>query len=337
MTVRLETAQTVPAARMYASEEYGQAVATADGGAWFEVRADGGVWSLPLIAREIPGAELRDASTPYGYGGLEIADNLDFQSVAGLWEQTRATLSEAGFVSLFLRFPPFLPEQAERLFGLPGLEISEASYTFVVPLGDAESMWAALHKRGRTAVRAAERNGCRAEIVTIDEQVLHGTRELYEQTMRRVGAADRYFFPDGYYAKLQQLGDRIVVARVRDASGRVVAASFILRDDQHAHYHLSGSTGTESGANNLMIWATMEWAADHGISSLHLGGGLAPGDSLHRFKASFGGMETPFHVGKAVLHADRYRELTYRHAAEIGADPAELERGAFFPAYRATV
>lgn len=320
---------------LYASEDYGKAVAAADGGSWLELRDGDGEWCIPLIARSISNSLMSDAVTPYGYGGVHVGDGLSSTDVSRLWDESRRVLSEAGIVSLFLRFPPFIPTQANRLAGLPGLEVTPVSQTFVVPLADGAAMWAAMHKRGRNAVRTAEKNACRAEIVAIEEANLRDTRELYEQTMHRVGAADHYFFPDEYYKALMGLGDRIKVARVIDARGEIVAASFILRDEQHAHYHLSGSTGSESGANNLMIWAVMQWAADEGITALHLGGGVTVGDSLHRFKSAFGGKEADFHVGKAILQPEHYRQLVERRAVEIGVDPIVLNSGTFFPAYRA--
>lgn len=334
MRVILADKQTSGWRSLYASEEYGEAVAAADGGSWIEVRDEDARWRIPLVTRQIPGSLMLDAATPYGYGGVHVPDGLSIPDITRLWEDTREALSDAGIVSMFLRFPPFAPAQAARLTGLPGLVLSAVSQTFVVPLADDAIMWAAMQKRGRYAVRTAEKSGCRAEIVVVDDRVLRDTRELYEQTMRRVGAADHYFFPDEYYERLKSLGDRMKVARVLNSRDEVVAASFILSDEQHAHYHLSGSTGTESGANNLMIWAVMQWAAAEGITGLHLGGGLTVGDSLHRFKASFGGSEATFHIGKAVLHADHYRELVEQRAAELGVEPTVLGDGPFFPAYR---
>lgn len=336
MTVRITRQPVRKGPRVYESADYGRAVAAAEGGTWAEVGDDGGAWSIPLITRPIPGSDLLDASTPYGYGGINIREGLSDEDIVGLWDETRATLANAGVVSMFLRLPPFVPTEAARLTGLEALEITEVSQTFVVALGADASMWAAMHKRGRTAVRAAEKNGCHAEVVPVDEPSLRNARHLYEETMRRVGADARYYFPDEYYERLRQLGDRLVIVEVRGAENDVVAASFILRDDHHAHYHLSGSTGAASGSNNLMIWATMQWAAREGLESLHLGGGVTAGDSLHRFKAAFGGAEVPFHVGKAILRPDEYQQLTADRARTIGVATAKLASGSFFPAYRAS-
>lgn len=333
--LRLDSISKCDPISVYDSCEYGRTVAHEERGDWIVVEDTEGNWRLPLVVRAIPGSSKVDATTPYGYGGFYISEQVSHEEGATLWAETKEKLAERGVVSVFLRFPPFLPGQAERAQRLEGLSVSEISKTILVPTGSAESMWAEMRSRSRNAVRAAQKMGCSVEVVNANEALVEEVRVLYEQTMSRVGASSNYFFSTAYYKNLIKLGNRLHVARVLDAHGKCVSASYILSDSWFAHYHLSGSTGTISGANNLLLWAVMEWAATVGLKAVHLGGGLTKDDSLYKFKASFGGHSAPFSIGKAILLEEEYDQLVATHSQELGSTKEELLTQDFFPAYRA--
>lgn len=320
---------------VYSTAEYGRACAAAEGGSWISVRDDNNRFAIPLVVRHIPGTSYSDAVTPYGYAGIHVDRTVSDSELREFWTSARQMLAERNVVSAFLRFPPFRSDQIRRASLLPDLDLEAISKTVLVPVADPDTMWTAMHKRSRSAVRAAERSGCTSEVATLNADNLREARDLYELTMRRVKAAERYFFPDSYYDELSSLDGRVLVALVRDSAGKVVAASFILLDEDIAHYHLSGSTGSEAGANNLMIWAVMKWAHRAGLLSLHLGGGLTVGDSLHRFKGSFGGVDLDFHVGRTVIMPSPYADLVASRAQALSTTTSELRSTGFFPVYRA--
>lgn len=334
--IKIEAVDASNPPSVYVSAAYGRAVAVAESGTWVIACDQVGDWQLPLILRQIPGTQHIDATTPYGYGGFHIAEHFSAKQIEQLWEQTRSVLVDRGVVSLFLRFPPFLARQAERAASLPGLNVRNVASTVLVSTGSTQSMWMSMHKRSRTAVRAAEKLGARAEVVLASSSLVEETRGLYESTMRRVGAADGYLFPDDYYHALSQLGDRLHIVRVLDGAEDCVAASFVLSDGKFAHYHLSGSTGTVTGANNLMLWELLQWSATTGLAAVHLGGGLSDGDSLFKFKASLGGEPAPFAVATSILNEELYEALTLQRARDLDLDPREITAAQFFPAYRVT-
>lgn len=330
----LSTETVAGATSVYGTAAYGRAVAAAEGGTWVLVHDVDYEVQLPLILRRIPGTEHVDATTPYGYGGLGFSDRLNDRDAVELWIGVREALIERGVVSLFVRFPPFLPSQADRAAGLPGLNVRSVANTILVPTNRTDEMWSAMHKRSRTSVRAAEKVGCFAEVVRATTPMIQQAREMYELTMDRVGAAQGYLFPDEYYRELENLGERLMIVRVTGPDGSCVAASFVLVDDLYAHYHLSGSTGMVNGANNLMLWRLMQWASQRGLAGIHLGGGLRDGDSLFRFKASFGGNPREFALGTSVLRPHLYQELCSRRASELGMTSNALVKSDFFPRYR---
>lgn len=319
---------------IYASFEYGRTVAEEEGGSWEMIHSTSGNWQLPLVLRQIPQTPFMDATTPYGYGGLHMSEDLSQSEAEACWRETTEILREQGVVSLFLRFPPFLPHQSERAAKLEGLTVLNASRTFLVPTDAAETIWNGMCRSSRGKVRAAQKAGCSAEIVAASPPMINEARTLYEQTMHRVGAAQSYYFSDSYYDNLSKLADKLHIARVVDSDGTCVAASFILSDAEFAHYHLSGSSGTISGVVNLLLWSVFQWAMEQRLKAVHLGGGLTDGDSLFKFKASLGGNTETFSLGRCILIKDAYETLVATRAHELGMSPDKLKEAHFFPAYR---
>lgn len=327
---------------VYFSRAYGVANATHSGNLWRTVADAAGRWQIPLeIRSDLPNH--RDAVTPYGYGGIYADPTLTLEEVQNAWRDSMHILTEAGVVAVFLRFAPFLAVDYSRFSGLPGLEIEHTSDTITVPLTDAESAWSGLRGRARTAIRKAQARGFHGAVQLAkasDLVDLSPFRALYSSTMQRVDASSNYYFGDQYYRTLIETNDdSVFLAQVRDLNGNVVAASLIFHDGDIAHYHLSGSDSEAArhGVNNLLIWSIIKWAIEHGLSAVHLGGGTRPGDSLFRFKDSFGGQLSEFWVGRAVIKPDAYSELVEAHAVSSRCDKTELIRSGYFPAYRAVV
>ena len=93
-----------------------------------------------------------------------------------------------------------------------------------------DAYWDHAEGRHRTAVRKAERSG-----VTVDVGDLatltdprSAFRDLYGETMDRVGSSGRLKLPDDYYRRLVDgLGDHVVLLEA-SVDGEVVAASLFL-------------------------------------------------------------------------------------------------------------
>lgn len=317
---------------VYASSAYGRATAGASGGTWLAVVADG--WRLSLVLRGQ--ADARDAVSPLGYSGLVIGEHIDAERAEALWRVTRRLLAdELGVVSLFLRFPPFAPQQARRARELSGFEVRRAADTVLVAASSEEEMWTRMTPPSRRQVHKAERHGLTSDIVPFDSTMTAQFRRLYDPTMERLGAEPHLRFDDRYYTTLAAgLGERLLMVTVRD-DDEPVASCLLMDDGQFLHYHLAGSTpwGAGRGANNLMIWSALRAASGSGRDGLHLGGGRP---SLLRFKMTFGGEFVPLEVGTAIVDEPRYASLMLRRAEELNTTPSDLEATGYFPAFRAT-
>jgi hypothetical protein len=150
-----------------------------------------------------------------------------------------------------------------------------------------------------------------------------GFLAAYEETMRRAGAAERYFFGSAYFDRILE-SDRAWLALANAPGGGVAAASIAVRSDGFLHYYLSGSADAhlrDSPMKNVVA-TLVEFSAEQELP-LNLGGGLSRGDALEEFKRGFANREQAWHVSEIVCDAAAYARLS----------PANVEAG-FFPAYR---
>ena len=150
-----------------------------------------------------------------------------------------------------------------------------------------------------------------------------GFLAAYEQTMRRTGAAERYFFGAEYFERL--LASPAAWLAVADSpSGAVAAASIAVESDGFLHYYLSGSADEwlrDSPMKNVVA-TLVDFAAERELP-LNLGGGIARGDKLEEFKRGFANREQAWRVSEIVCDPDAYARLS-----------AGRDGGDFFPRYR---
>ncbi|MGH3038864.1 MAG: GNAT family N-acetyltransferase [Gaiellaceae bacterium] len=286
------------------------------------VADDGGDVVFPLLVRELPSGDGADVTTPYGYGGPVAAG--PEPAVRRFWELYGEWCGANGVVTTFIRFHPLFANQryasihVERLAGTVGWRL------------EGPNLFEAMHPGHRRACRRASRAGVSVAVQESPDS-LSGFVELYEVTMRRVEAAEFYFFPPGYWELLEsRLRERLVLVEAEEG-GEVVASALCFATPPWLHFQLGATSerGRELGASNLLFYETASWARERGFDRFHLGGGVgAREDSLLTFKRRFdpsGGL-LDFAVGKAVHDPAAYRALTGRGADELDG---------FFPAYRA--
>ena len=218
-------------------------------------------------------------------------------------------------MSEFVRFHPLRGNQANAGADVTLRHVQDTVTVDVAQ--DDDALLAQMASAGRTAVRKAVKAGVDAR----HSHDLGRFRDMYLDTMRRVGADESYLFPTAFFEGLDRMGDGVLMLDAGCAAGLFLVGGGAM------HYFLSASTdeGRALSATNGVLFAAMRHARDAGLATLHLGGGLADGDSLQRFKRSMGAGRTPFYVGTAVHDPAAYAELC---DAAGGAD------GERFPAYR---
>jgi hypothetical protein len=262
----------------------------------------------PLIVRSIPGGDRRDAISPYGYPGAATGPQPPPDSSDVDWSGT-------GLVTVFVR---------DRI---GALSFAGGTARSRVWLADPRRE-SGVRKRMREQIRANERRGWSVGVETgpdSDPSDRAAFRTAYEQTMRRAGAAERYFFAPEYFdAVLTESSAWLLLAGRAGAAPE--AAAIAVTSDGHLHYFLGGTAEgalADSPMKNLFA-AMIALAGELGLV-LNLGGGVAPGDSLDSFKSRFANDSAEFRTHEIVCDAAAYAELTRGRDAPEG----------FFPAYRA--
>jgi len=223
-------------------------------------------------------------------------------------------LSATGLVTVFLR----------HTLGVPPL--TGASERNVVQIADP-TLPAKSRGSDRNQINKNLRHGYEVRLVPGPETSAAdraGFLAAYEQTMRRTGAAERYFFGAAYFDRILE-SDRTWLATALAPEGNIAAASIAAASDGFLHYYLSGSADShlrDSPMKNV-VSRLVDHAAELSLP-LNLGGGLAPGDALEEFKRGFANRSAPWFTSELICDPEKYQRLA-----------ANRPSSSFFPAYRA--
>jgi hypothetical protein len=285
------------------------------------IESGGGELLAPVIVRAIrgDGPEI-DAISPYGYPGAAVSGRTSFRIAEGSTTSTGAVdpaavdFAPTGLVAAFIR----------HSLGEPPL--AGASERSVVQIADPE-LPAKSRMSDRQQIRRNLRQGYELRLVpgpATEPAERAGFLAAYEQTMRRAGAGERYFFGADYFDRILR-SDNAWLALAMAPDGTAAAASIAVRSDGYLHYYLSGSTDShlrDSPMKNVVA-SLVELAAELGLP-LNLGGGISRGDRLEEFKRGFANREQGWRTSEIVCDEAAYARLS------SGRDAGE-----FFPAYRA--
>ena len=266
------------------------------------VVGDGVELLAPLIVREVPGGDGLDAISPYGYPGIA------FGAAAGETppeppppiDPGSIDFSTTGLVSAFIRHaltdPPLLGASERNL-----VQIADPALPPKSRMSDRQQI-------RRNLKRGYELRVVPGPQTSAEERA--GFLGVYEQTMRRTEAAERYFFGADYFdLTLGVEGTWLASAIASD--GELAAASIAARSDGILHYYLSGSADShlrDSPMKNIVA-SLCELAAAEDLP-LNLGGGIAPGDRLEEFKRGFANREEAWRTSEIVCDPAAYERLS---------------------------
>jgi hypothetical protein len=285
------------------------------------IESANGTLLAPLIVREIGDGPERDAISPYGYPGLTPAfgaADLDHPRAGSRsdvpLDPGGIDFSATGLVSVFLRHT------------LAGPPLASARERNLVQVADP-ALPAKSRGSDRNQINKNLRRGYELAIVPGPETSAAqraGFLAAYEQTMRRAGAGERYFFGAAYFDRILEFR-RSWLALAHAPEGEIAAASIATVSDGYLHYYLSGSADShlrDSPMKNV-VSSLVELSAELGLP-LNLGGGISRGDRLEEFKRGFANRELPWCSSEIVTDSSAYARLS-----------ADRDAGDFFPAYRA--
>ncbi len=282
------------------------------------IESDEGNLAAPLIVRDVPGTDARDATSPYGYPGFHssvpsggIATKRNGRTTI---DPASIDWSATGLVSVFIRH------------ALGHSPLAGAGERNVVQIADPE-LPAKSRPSDRRQVRRNLEAGYRLELVAggeADAEQRAGFLAVYEQTMRRTDAAEHYFFGAPYFDRILQ-SPRTWLALATAPGGTLAAASIATVSDGYLHYYLSGSADSHLRDSPMksVVARLIEHAAELRLP-LNLGGGISPGDALEEFKRGFANRQLTWLTSEVICDTEKYERLSRGH-----------EAGGYFPAYRA--
>ena len=276
------------------------------------VTGESGALVAPLLVREIPGSDLADAISPYGYPGL-VPESGSLEDPVPL-DPSSIDFSSTGLVSAFIR---------HRLNHEPTL--SGATPRNVCLISDP-GLKRKSRPSDRRQIRRNLESGYEVQVVPGPESSpaeRSGFFTAYTETMERTEAAGRYFFSIEYFDTILGADDTWLVS-ARAGDGGIAAASIATISDGLMHYYLSGTANQylRDAAMKNVLESMIEFAAERDLG-LNLGGGMKPGDPLEEFKRGFANREEQWFTSELVCDTAAYEAL-----GEVGG-------GGYFPAYRA--
>ncbi len=276
--------------------------------------------------RPIEGTLYKDITSPYGYSG-PVALNGDADWPAFLAKFHNYCVEE-NIIAEFARLHPFIGNHI--FFGFPFLndEYWKAKAFDMGVIESGKVVYLDLtqpfkfDKGCKSSINKAKKNGI--EIRTgNDDFYQFAFLSLYNMTMRRNHASDKYFFNMDFVNHLLKLPGAILFTAWYNT--RIIAAMILLVHGDYAHYFLAGSDSNylHLCPNNLLLSEGIDYAKIQGCKIFNFGGGLEPNDSLLSFKRSFSRTIKPFYTYRKIHNMKAYLSLC--GTADITG---------FFPYYR---
>ena len=291
------------------------------------------VWTGSRAPVMFDGASYKDLITPYGYGGAftcgERVTNGD-----SFWDAFDDWCAGENIVSVFARLSLF-----EEFLLLFRGETPVASHNVVRTLElDEESMWGSYNRKVRKNVVRARESG-----LTVARED-SGARldeffDIYNQTMTRSGAAERYLFPLSFFETIAtdlQGSYQFFYALLGE---QAVSAELVLTSADHIYSFLGGTLADyfPHRPNDLLKHEIIRWGSQAGKQAFVMGGGQGGDDGIYRYKLAFapeGSRE--FRTGCRIMDEAAVAKLVAaRQSFEQGRGVEWNATPGFFPPYRA--
>jgi len=320
------------------AEEQGEGVAHL-----FLYREDAYQIALPLLLRDLdeqwpgpsPAPGSRDATSVYGYAGPVCThSDIPEQVVQHFQTALRGWLGDLQVVNVFSRLHPLL-SQRDLLAGLGDFAVSRTvSIDLTLSPG---AQYSRIRRSFREAINRLRRKGLTC-VEDVEGSYLEDFYRIYHETMQRVGAAERFFFPLSYFKRLREgLGSRLhLFVCLRD--GKALSAGLFVACNGILQYHLGGSLdeALSLAPMKLLMDEVRLWATSQGLRILHLGGGTtaSPEDPLLYFKQGFSDRTHEFAAWRWIVIPEVYQRLCEEKArwnAQQDLQPAIPD---YFPEYR---
>lgn len=280
----------------------------------------------PFVLKQIPenvcgslSERFFSIESAYGFGG-PLADHPNDDELAGFESLFMEWCIERNVTAEFTRFHPLFSNQ--NLFKANIVtELNRVTVTV-----NLESGWDAAFSAAAPTRRRNFRKALRAGLSHRISDDFASFHDLYIETMKRLGADQRYLFTRDFFEEIRQhLSDSAFIVEITHGN-LVVSAGLFLRSGKQLYYFLGASLEGFSGVapNDMMIFSAIKWGCENGCTVLQLGGGLSlsPDDGLMRFKAGFSCDRADYWIGKRVHNAARHEAFIQARQLLPDANPS---------------
>lgn len=164
--------------------------------------------------------------------------------------------------------------------------------------------------------------------------------DIYYETMKRVNAADYYFFSREYFERMKDLLNEQLLLFIAVKDDTVISGSLFTKCKGIIQYHLSG-TKTDYlnlSPSKLILDSVRCWGNDSGLEIFHLGGGVGgKEDGVFQFKAGFSNNIHKYEIWHKVINRDIYKEINKQKLMWNEQQGLEFSDSSYFPKYRGPV
>jgi lipid II:glycine glycyltransferase (peptidoglycan interpeptide bridge formation enzyme) len=246
-------------------------------------------------------------------------------------EAFAASCREQGIVAEFAHLNPWSVPDAALDAG--GVEVNRDVVYVDLRWGEERIWKESFTSDARRATRRSWDAGVTVRRASTPADVREFHR-LYELTMERRDALDRYRYPVEHFLALFETMPRNAWFALAEHEGRAVAGGLFLESGDDVYWHLSAADLAQAALRpvNAYVHEAVRWAARAGKHRLLLGGAYRAGDGVHRFKAGFSPLRVAFRTYQRVHDPETYRASTSAWSMHHGG--REPPQG-YFPAYRA--
>ena len=243
---------------------------------------------FPLLKREIKDEFGRhqgfDYSSVYGYVGPIVGGEIGAKTIVKFQDLFKNHCRENNIVSVFSRLHPTLNQ--ERIISSIGL-VEENCKTINIDLTKTLEE----QRRQYRKSNKSEINKLRKESVVFwsenNSRDLEEFVEIYEETMNRVNAHERYFFKKEYYESLFNNDEFETKLLFVEYEGVKIAGALFVFCNNTIQYHLAGTRTSFMKINpmKLLLDEVRLFGKKEGYINFHLGGGISSSeeDPLFRF------------------------------------------------------
>lgn len=293
---------------------------------------EGIIIALPLIVRRIPNSEFYDCTSAYGYCGPISNFNLEeipVEHIETFRKEIVNYFKSSKIVSVFSRLHPLI--KTENFFSGFGL-IRNLNKTVAIDLKlSLDEQRKQYRKSNKSELNQLRRKGYEVIEATTEEEI-DCFISIYTETMLRVNAAKMYFFDKNYFSKFLSSDDFSSKLLVAKFEGKIIAGAIFTITNTIMQYHLAGTTEDfiKVTPMKLILDEARLLGNELNLDYLHLGGGVGGSDEdpLFRFKAGFSNYYCQYQVWELIVDSKTYDEMVLENNA--------VEKGSFFPLYRAT-